>query len=72
MATETKRTVLLTPKEAAARLRISESTLAKWRMVASRRLPFVKIGAKVLYAETVIEGYIAARSRASTSDVEAA
>ena len=65
-------TVLLTPKEAAARLRVSESTLAKWRMTAHRKLPFVKIGAKVVYDEAVIERFIAARSRVSTSDAEAA
>lgn len=68
MATETHQTVLLTPKEASARLRISESTLAKWRMTASRNLPFVKVGAKVAYSETAIETFIAERLRQSTSD----
>jgi excisionase family DNA binding protein len=62
------KTVLLTPKEAAERLRISESTLAKWRMTAARRLPFVKIGAKVVYDEAAIEAFIADRARISTSD----
>ena len=68
----TNATVLLTPKEAAARLRVSKSTLAKWRMTASRKLPFVKVGAKVAYTEAAIEAFIAHRLRNSTSDVEAA
>lgn len=62
------KTVLLTPREAAARLRVSESTLAKWRMTAARRLPFVKVGAKVVYAEAAIEQFISERARVSTSD----
>jgi excisionase family DNA binding protein len=61
-------TVLLTPKEAAARLRVSESTLAKWRMTALRALPFVKVGHKVVYAEREVERFIAAQMRKSTSD----
>lgn len=69
MATNTQtKTVLLTPKEAAVRLRVSESTLAKWRMTSLRKLPFVKIGAKVAYAENVIESFIADGLRQSTSD----
>jgi len=65
-------TILLTPKETAVRLRISESTLAKWRMTASRRLPYVKVGAKVAYTETAIENFIAERARESTSQTDAA
>ncbi len=65
------RTVLLTPKEAAARLRLSQSTLAKWRMTGSRQIPFVKLGAKILYSEQAIEDFIAKRSYASTSDLGA-
>jgi excisionase family DNA binding protein len=61
-------TVLLTPKETAARLRVSESTLAKWRMTASRALPYVKIGAKVAYDEREVEKWLASQARKSTSD----
>ena len=66
------KTVLLTPKEAAARLRVTEGTLAKWRMTALRRLPYVKVGAKVAYTEAAIEAFIADGLRQSTSDVRAA
>jgi excisionase family DNA binding protein len=67
-------TVLLTPRETAARLRVSESTLAKWRMTAARALPYIKIGAKVAYNEVEVEKWLVARMRRSTSDtsVEAA
>jgi excisionase family DNA binding protein len=61
-------TVLLTPKETAARLRVSESTLAKWRMTALRALPFVKVGHKVAYDEREVERFIASQARKSTSD----
>jgi excisionase family DNA binding protein len=64
-------TVLLTPKETAKRLRLSESTLAKWRMTAARALPYVKVGAKVVYDECEVERFIAARMRRSTSDTGA-
>lgn len=43
MSHETNHTVLLTPEEAAARLRLSPSTLAKARLAAATDLPFVKI-----------------------------
>ncbi len=62
------KTVLLTPKEAAARLRVTEGTLAKWRMTALRRLPYVKVGAKVAYTEAALEDFIADGLRQSTSD----
>lgn len=69
MATNTKaRTILLTPRETASRLRISELTLAKWRMTALRALPFVKIGHKVVYDEKEVEKFIAAQMRNSTSN----
>jgi excisionase family DNA binding protein len=69
--TTKNQTVLLTPKEAAARLRVSESTLAKWRMTALRELAFVKVGHKVLYDEREVERFIAAQMRKSTSDTGA-
>jgi len=72
LTTTKNQTVLLTPKEAAARLRVSESTLAKWRMTALRALAFVKVGHKVLYDEREVERFIAARMRKSTSDTGAA
>ncbi len=61
-------TVLLTPKETAARLRVGEGTLAKWRMGFTHGLRFVKVGAKVLYDEREVERFIAEQMRASTSD----
>lgn len=67
------RTVLLRPKEAAARLRVSESTLAKWRMTAAQALPYVKVGAKVFYDAAIVEEWLAKQARRSTSHkVEAA
>jgi excisionase family DNA binding protein len=68
MQTITTQTVLMTPKETAARLRVSESTLAKWRMTASRTLPFVKIGAKVANDEREVEKWLSGQLRKSTID----
>jgi len=58
---------LLTPKEAAARLLTTPGTLAKKRMTGDGP-PFVKIGAKVGYDEEMIDAWLAARVRKSTSD----
>jgi len=63
------KTVHLTPKETSARLRVSESTLAKWRMSAAHSLSYVKVGSKVAYDEAVVERWLAGQARKSTSDV---
>ncbi len=66
-----RKTILLTPKETADRLRVSISCLAKWRMGFTQGLPYVKVGGKVLYAEHEVEKWIAAQMRESTSDTGA-
>jgi predicted DNA-binding transcriptional regulator AlpA len=60
-------TILLTPKEAAERLRGSESTLAKWRLTGFGP-SYVKIGSKVRYETGAIDAWLASRVRRSTSD----
>lgn len=63
--------VLLTPHETAGRLRVSESTLAKWRMTGDGP-EFTKMGAKVRYPAPAVERFIANRTRRSTSQTAAA
>lgn len=52
---------LLTPKEAARRLRISTDTLASWRCRQTYALSFVKIGARVFYRAEDLQKFIEAR-----------
>jgi excisionase family DNA binding protein len=59
---------LLTQREAAMALRISERTLERWRCRGGT-LPFVKAGRRVLYRPADIEAFISARIRTSTSDL---
>lgn len=63
--------ILMTPHETAGRLRVSESTLAKWRMSGDGP-EFTKMGAKVRYPAPAVEKFIAKRTRRSTSQTEAA
>ena len=58
---------LLTPKQTAAKLGISLSTLAKWRLFGFGPR-FVKIGSRVAYDVGIVETWIASRFRRSTSD----
>lgn len=53
---------LLTPKEAAALLRVTVSTLAVWRCQGRYSLPFVKVGRSVAYRLEDLEAFIAART----------
>lgn len=56
-----------TPKETAARLKVSESFLAKKR-VSGGGPKFTKVGRVVRYPESAINEYLAAQLRTSTSD----
>ena len=58
---------LLSPVDVAARLRVSISTLNKWRLtgVGPR---FAKIGSKISYDEAGVDEWLSTRLRMSTSD----
>ena len=57
---------LLTPKEAAAFLRVSLSWLAKARMRGDGP-PFIKVGRSVRYPEAALNQWMRGRQRLSTS-----
>jgi hypothetical protein len=52
---------LLTRKEAAAYLRITEATLAVWACTQRYALPFIKVGSTVRYRWGDLQGFLAAR-----------
>jgi predicted DNA-binding transcriptional regulator AlpA len=58
---------LLTPKEAADRLRVSLSWLAKARMRGDGP-PFVRVGRSIRYCEAVLDQWIRGHQRLSTSN----
>ncbi len=58
---------LLTPKEAAQILRVSESFLAKARM-AGDGPPFIKIGRSIRYSDAALLQWTKAHQRLSTSE----
>jgi excisionase family DNA binding protein len=58
---------LLTPKEAADRLRVSESWLAKARMRGDGP-PYVRLGRNIRYAEDELAQWMRAHRRLSTSE----
>ena len=60
-------TLLFTPKEQAAGLKVSVSFLAKARMRGDGP-PYIKVGRSVRYTETGQAQYLASRQRRSTSD----
>lgn len=54
---------LLTPKEAAALLKVPVGTLANWRVYDRGWLPFVKLGRLVRYRRADIESFVSALGR---------
>ena len=58
--------ILLTPKQAALRLNLSESWLAK-RRVNGDGPPYVKLGGAVRYAEASLQQWMKGEQRTSTS-----
>jgi len=57
----------MTTTEAAQHLRLSPSTLAKYRVHGSGP-QFLKLGKKVVYEKADLDAWATERSRASTSD----
>lgn len=58
---------LLTPKEAAALLKVSASWLAKARMRGDGP-PFIKVGRSIRYSEAGLQQWTKSRQRLSTSE----
>jgi len=59
--------VLLTPKEVAARLRVSQSFLAKSR-VRGDGPPFIAIGRSIRYSESALIQWLRSQQRLSTTE----
>lgn len=51
-------TLLLNPSEAARFLGIAPDTLTVWRCTGRYRLPFVKIGRKVMYRQEDLQTFV--------------
>ena len=58
---------LLTPREAADFLRVSDSWLAKARMRGDGP-PFLKVGRSIRYPESALFGWMKSRTHLSTSE----
>jgi predicted DNA-binding transcriptional regulator AlpA len=58
---------LLTQREAALALRLSERTLERWR-VSGDGPPFAKLGRRIGYRESDLEAWINSRLVGSTSE----
>jgi predicted DNA-binding transcriptional regulator AlpA len=61
--------VLLTPKEAATRLKVSTSWLAKARMRGDGP-PYIKVGRAIRYSEAAVIQWMKSRQRLSTSELQ--
>lgn len=60
---------LLTTKEAAQRLGVSEAFLERDRW-AGARIPFVRVGARaVRYQQSALDDYVSGQTRTNTSDL---
>ena len=59
---------LVGPRDTAAILQTTEGTLAQWRHTKAVPLPFVKLGAKVLYRLSDIKKFIEAQIQSGTSE----
>jgi predicted DNA-binding transcriptional regulator AlpA len=59
---------VLTPKETAARLKVSSSWLAKARMRGDGP-PYIRVGRSIRYPESALSQWMKSRQRLSTSEV---
>jgi len=57
-----------TPEQAAIRIGVAASTLAKWRLAGGEAYPpYFKIGRSVRYSAEALDSWLASRERRSTS-----
>lgn len=54
---------LLPSKDAASYLHVTDGTLAVWRCKGRYKIPFVKVGRKVLYRVEDLDAFLASRTR---------
>lgn len=52
---------LLTPQKTADELGVTTGTLAVWRSTGRYKLPFVKVGRKVMYRAEDIQSFVQSR-----------
>lgn len=58
---------MLTPSALANKLQLNEKTLANWRCTGKYRLPFIKVGNRVLYRQTDVDAWLESRTHLQTS-----
>lgn len=56
-------TNILPSKEAADYLHITEGTLAVWRSTGRYKIPFIKVGRKVMYRKSDLDDFLCSRTR---------
>lgn len=61
---------LLTPEQTATLLGVSEKTLNVWRCTGRYNLPYVKIGSRVKYRKSVVNGFVERRTRNTYNGTE--
>ncbi|MBW0150678.1 MAG: helix-turn-helix domain-containing protein [Phenylobacterium sp.] len=58
-----------TPEQAAAKIGVATSTLAKWRLAGGDATPrYYKLGRAVRYSPEAVTEWLASRERTSTSE----
>ncbi len=54
---------LLTPKETAGYIGVTEKTLAVWRCTRRYAIPFIKVGRLVKYRKSALDTFLDSRTR---------
>lgn len=60
---------LLTTKEAAAYLGVTESTLAVWRCDKRYNIPYIKVGHLIKYRLNALDAWLESRTKGDQKDV---
>ena len=61
---------LLSSEEAAAYLGVTKSTLATWRCIARRAIPYVKVGRKVRYRKSDLDSFMKQRTATHSGEAD--
>ena len=63
-------TTYITPQQLADQLHTSTQTLAQWRATGRYRLPYIKVGRKVLYRPQDVDKWLESRVFENTGEAK--
>ena len=60
--------LLMSARQTAAEIGVAEATLSYWRTVGSQRIPYIKVGGRIMYRRSDLEKWLDERTYHHTGE----